>query len=115
MKEKDKNAEKDKDENKEKQTKSEAKTGNKKDGKLVQKEKAEEGGVKGSIFMSYFKACGWHWVLIYIVWALIYQAADLMYNIWLSIWVDAIPFYSNLQGSSDPDSPPCTRQSLLTR
>ena len=112
MKEKDENAEKDKDENKEKQTKSEAKTGNKKDGKLVQKEKAEEGGVTGSIFISYFKACGWHWVFIYIVWALIYQAADLLYNIWLSIWVDAIPYYSNLHGSLEPDSPPCTRHSF---
>lgn len=75
-------------------TKKDAKSGNKADGKLVAKEKAEEGGVSGSIFVSYFRACGWHWVLIYIFWALIYQVADLMYNIWLSIWVDAIPFYN---------------------
>ena len=66
------NAEKEneKTDSKEKEKKT-AKSGNKSDGKLVQKEKAEEGGVSGSIFISYFRACGWHWVLIYILWSLV--------------------------------------------
>ena len=94
MKEKSEKTEEKTDEKaKEKKT---AKSGNKSDGKLVQKEKAEEGGVSGSIFISYFRACGWHWVFIYILWSLVYQAADIMYNVWLSIWVDAIPNYNKI-------------------
>ena len=49
------------------------------------------------IFKSYFRAFGWSWTLIYIFWSLAYQAGDIIYNIWLSKWVDAIPYYKFLK------------------
>ena len=77
--------------------KKDAKTGDKKEGELVKKEKAEEGALSLDIFKSYFRAFGWGWSMFYIFWSLAYQAGDIIYSIWLSTWVDAIPYYDTLK------------------
>ena len=64
---------------------------------IVKKEKAEEGALSLDIFKSYFRAFGWSWSLIYIFWSLAYQAGDIIYNVWLAEWVDAIPYYDTLK------------------
>ena len=75
------------------------KTGDKKEGELVKKEKAEEGALSLDIFISYFRAFGWGWSLFYIFWSIVYQAGDIIYSIWLSTWVDAIPYYDTLKST----------------
>ena len=54
-------------------------------------------GIKSESNKSYFRAFGWTWSLIYVFWSLAYQAGDIIYSIWLSTWVDAIPYYNRLK------------------
>ena len=42
---------------------------------------------------NYFKAFGYGWTSFYIFWALMYQAGDILYNIWLTVWVDSIGIF----------------------
>ena len=51
-----------------------------KDGKLVAKEKAEEGSVSTKVFTEYLRNYGHAWMLIYIFIALVYMVADLAYR-----------------------------------
>ena len=60
-------------------------------------------GIKSESNESYFRAFGWTWSLIYVFWSLAYQAGDIIYSIWLSKWVDAIPYYDRLKSDGSPN------------
>ena len=83
--------------------KKDGKTGDKAEGALVKKEKAEEGALSFDVFKSYFRAFGWTWSIIYLFWSLAYQAGDIVYSIWLSTWVDSIPYYDTLKSTGSQD------------
>ncbi|CAG5100511.1 Oidioi.mRNA.OKI2018_I69.XSR.g17031.t1.cds [Oikopleura dioica] len=70
-------------------------------GNLVTKEGADESGGGLGVIKSYFKAFGYGWMSFYIFAALIYMLADMMYNIWLTTWVDAIIFYNETDSKNN--------------
>ena len=59
------------------------------------KEGTNEGGVSMKVFTDYFSNFGYAWMSLYLVMSLIFMFADLLYSIWLTAWVDAIPFMNN--------------------
>jgi len=54
------------------------------------------------VIKSYFKAFGYGWMSFYLFAALIYMFIDMMYNIWLTTWVDAIIFYNETDSNGNP-------------
>ena len=66
------------------------------------KESADETGGGVGVIKSYFKAFGYGWMSFYLFAALIYMFADMMYNIWLTTWVDAIIFYNETDSNGNP-------------
>ncbi|CAG2107357.1 unnamed protein product, partial [Medioppia subpectinata] len=67
--------------------------------KLIETEKTETGKVKFSIYMRYFKALTWLWLVIVVIGMVGMQLASVGSNVWLAVWSNDKP----INGTQDTD------------
>ncbi|KAI1280794.1 Multidrug resistance-associated protein 1 [Halotydeus destructor] len=63
--------------------------------KLIEIEKAETGQVKSAVYVHYFRAVTWPWVILICLGFVGYQAASGGSNLWLSLWSNDEPLFVN--------------------
>ena len=67
--------------------------------KLIEMEKTETGKVKFSVYVRYFQALTWFWLIVLLIGMIGMQVASLGSNIWLALWSNDKP----INGTQDID------------